>query len=52
MTTRQNSKPRPPHSVVLKKASAIARPVAASKPVPEKTKLKVIAALKRLHPMD
>ena len=42
----------PPTSVVLKKASLVARPVAPNKPVPEKTKLKVIAALKRLHPMD
>jgi hypothetical protein len=41
-----------PESVVLKKAALVARPVAPSKPVPPKTKLKVIAALKRLHPMD
>ena len=41
-----------PQSVVLKKAAMVARPVAPNKPVPEKTKLKVIAALKRLHPMD
>ena len=42
----------PPESVVLKRAAEIARPVAPNKPLPPKTKLKVIAALKRLHPMD
>ena len=48
---RHQTKPEQ-KSIVLKKAAEVARPVAPNKPLPSKTKLKVIAALKRLHPMD
>ncbi|MFT3841754.1 MAG: hypothetical protein QM723_32490 [Myxococcaceae bacterium] len=51
MSTKRSQKVAA-QSVLLKKAAAVARPVAPNKPVPVKTKLKVIAALKRLHPMD
>jgi hypothetical protein len=52
MTAKRALQKPAPESVVLKKAALVARPVAPNKPVPAKTKLKVIAALKRLHPMD